>query len=135
MRRRRSSICSSAMSMRNVRMSVVVSTAVLITPPLLAQRAERRPHLGRQELGLLPGGEVAAPVGLVEVGEAGENHLDPAARGREDLAGEVRVAHRNRDRRRSLPARTAGALARPNLPFPGGGRAAVPVSQYTVMSS
>src|SRR4051812_10252806 len=99
MRRRRSSICSSAMSVRKVRIPVVVSTSALITSSLLTKRAERRSQLGREELGLLPGGEVAAPGGLVEVGEAGEHHLDPAARGREDLAGEVREADRNCDRR------------------------------------
>src|SRR3954470_6701273 len=110
MRRRRSSICSSAMSTRKQRIAVGVSTSVLMTSPSLSQRAERSPHLGREELGLLPGGEVAAPVGLVEVGEAGENYLDLAARGREDLAGEVRVAHRNCDRRRSLAGRTGCGL-------------------------
>src|SRR3954447_18018788 len=120
MRRRRSSIRWSAMSMRKVRISVVVSDAVLITSPLLTQRAERSPYLVGEELRLLPGGEVAAPVGLVEVGEAGENDLDPAARGREDLAGEVRVADRNRYRRRSLASRTG--LGPSELPVPAGGR-------------
>src|SRR3954447_4141776 len=124
MRRRRSSICSSAMSVRKVRIAVVVLTAVLITSSLLTQRAERRPHLGREELGLLPGGEVPAPVGLVEVGEAGEHHLDPAARSREDLAGEVREADRNRDRRRSLAGRTGCGLGPSELPVPPGGRGA-----------
>ncbi len=37
----------------------------------LAQRRERGPDLGREQLGLFPGGEVAAPVGLVEVGGPG----------------------------------------------------------------
>src|SRR3954465_13957707 len=124
MRRRRSSICSSAMSMRKLRISVVVSAAVLMIPPLLTQRAERPPHLGREELGLLPGGEVAAPGGLVEVREAGEHHLDPAARGREDLAWEVREPDRNRDRRRSLAGRPGGARGRGGslARRPGGGR-------------
>ena len=67
---------------------------------------------------------MAAPVGLVEVGEAGEDHLDPAARGREDLAGEVRVADRNRDRRRSLAGRTGCGLGPSELPVPPGGRGA-----------
>src|SRR5688572_15595640 len=51
----------------------------------LAQRPERSPHLGREELRLLPGGEVAARVDLVEVGGVGVDLLDPAARGSEDL--------------------------------------------------
>ena len=33
----------------------------------LAQCPERRPHLLREQLWLFPGGEVAAPFGLVEV--------------------------------------------------------------------
>src|SRR5215213_1579058 len=72
----------------------------------LAKRPERSPHLGREELGLLPGGEVAARVGLVEVGEAGVGLLDPAAWGSPDLAGERREADRNRDRRRGLAGRS-----------------------------
>src|SRR5215470_11316553 len=35
----------------------------------LAQRLERRPHLGGKEVGLFPGGEVAASVELVVVDE------------------------------------------------------------------
>ena len=35
----------------------------------LAQRLERRADLGREQFGLFPRGEVAAPVDLVEVGE------------------------------------------------------------------
>src|SRR5205823_12808604 len=49
--------------------------------PSSAQRPERRPDLGREQLGLLPGGEVAALVDLVEVGEVGVDLLGPAARG------------------------------------------------------
>src|SRR5215472_398375 len=41
----------------------------------LAQRAECRADLGREQLGLFPGGEVPAPAGLVEVAEAGIDHL------------------------------------------------------------
>src|SRR3954453_13386632 len=37
----------------------------------LSQRAERRPDLLREHRRLLPGGEVAATVGFVEVGEGG----------------------------------------------------------------
>ena len=61
----------------------------------------------REELRLLPGGEVAAPVDLVEVDEVGVGLLDPAARGPEDLAGERGEADRERDRRRSLAGRGA----------------------------
>jgi len=52
-----------------------------------------------------PGGEVAAPVDLIEVGGAGIGLLGPAARGPEDLAGEHREADRELDLRRSLPGR------------------------------
>src|SRR5918997_904738 len=71
----------------------------------LAQRTERRPDLFREKLRLLPGGEVAALVDLVEVGEAGVLRLDPAPGRRPDLAGERREAYRHGDRRRSLAAR------------------------------
>jgi len=66
--------------------------------PPLAQRAERRPKLGREELGLFPGGEVPACVDLVEVGEVGVGHLDPAARGPEDLIRKGGKADWHRDR-------------------------------------
>src|SRR6516165_12574391 len=69
----------------------------------LAQRSERRPDLGREQLGFFPGGEVTAPGGLVEVAEGGVAQLDPAARGPEDLAGERGEADRELDRRGSLP--------------------------------
>src|SRR5688500_18106768 len=39
--------------------------------PRLAQRPERGLQFGREQLGFFPGGEVAAPAGLVEVGEVG----------------------------------------------------------------
>src|SRR5437868_10576226 len=75
----------------------------------LAERPECCPDLGREQLGLFPGGEVAAPFGLIEVGEGGIGPLDPAARGPEDLAGECGEADRDRDRRRGLPGcRRAG---------------------------
>jgi hypothetical protein len=41
------------------------------SPPQLAQGSERRADLAREELGLFPGGEVATPVDLVEVGQVG----------------------------------------------------------------
>src|SRR6266487_6490096 len=73
----------------------------------LAQRFECRADFGGEEFGFFPGGEVAALVGLVEVGEGGIGLLDPAARGAEDLAGERGEADRDRDRRRSLVGRTS----------------------------
>src|SRR5688572_6087551 len=94
------------------------------TPRISAKRPERRPDLLREESRLLPGGEVAAPVDLVEVGEAGVDCLNPAARGSPDLAGERREADGNRDRRRSLAGRTGCGLSLSELPVPPGGRGA-----------
>src|ERR1700685_3912537 len=70
---------------------------------VLAQWPERGPDLGGEQLGLFPGCEVAALFGLVEVGEGGVELLDPAARGRPDLAGEGGEADGDRDLRGSLP--------------------------------
>src|ERR1700722_3578660 len=82
------------------------------------ERPEGRPDLGREQLGLFPGGEVAALMGLIEGGEAGVGLLDPGARGLEDLAGERGEADRDRDLRR----RVAGlaSVVSPALPvLPG----------------
>src|ERR671914_2400018 len=95
-----------------------------IPPFPCAKGPERRSDLGGEELRLLPGGEVAAPVDLVEVGEVGVDRLDPAARGSPDLAGERREADRNRDRRRSLAGRTGCGQELSELPVPPGGRGA-----------
>src|SRR3954451_19082034 len=84
----------------------------------LAQRAERGADLFRKELRLLPCGEVAAPLGLVEVDEVGVGPLDPAARRPEDLAGERGEADRERDLRRSLTGRTRFRLSLSELPVP-----------------
>jgi hypothetical protein len=46
----------------------------------LAQGPERHPELFREQFRLLPGGEVAALVDLVEVDEVGVGTLGPAAR-------------------------------------------------------
>src|ERR671919_1120337 len=73
----------------------------------LAQGSERRPELLGEQLGLLPGGEVAAPVDLVEVGEGGVGPLDPTPRAAPDLTGERGEADRDRDLRRS-PACCSG---------------------------
>src|SRR5688572_21931907 len=90
----------------------------------LAQWAECSPHLGGEELRLLPGWEVAAAVDLVEVAEVGVGRLNPAARGSPDLAGERREADRNRDRRRSRATRTGCGQNLSKLPVPPGGRGA-----------
>src|SRR5512132_3260773 len=52
-------------------------------PPALrlAQRPERRSDFVGEQLGLFPGGEVAALVDLGEIDEVGVAVLDPAARG------------------------------------------------------
>ena len=82
-----------------------------LTWPGLAQRRERRPDFGGEQLGLFPGGEVTAFAGFVEVREGGVGLLYPAARGAEDLAGEGGEADRARDLRGGWPA--AAAAARP----------------------
>src|SRR5271154_1967943 len=76
----------------------------------LAQRAERRPDLGREQLGLFPGGEGAAPVDPVEVGDVRVRLLDPAARGTKDLAGERGEADRKLDLWTGLPGRASRGL-------------------------
>src|SRR2546430_9481171 len=88
----------------------------------LAQRLECRPDLGREPLGLFPGGEVTALVGLMEVAEGGVSLLNPAARGREDLVGERGEADRERDLRRSLPGSRRESLGSSALPVRPGRR-------------
>ena len=78
---------------------------------LLAQRVERCPDLGREQFGLFPGGEVAAPGGFVEVGEGGVGVFDPGTRGSDALAGELGESDRDRDRRLSLSGGTIGGLS------------------------
>src|SRR4051794_17263259 len=60
-----------------------------------AERPERGADLLREEIRLLPGGEVAAPRDFVEVVEAGIGLLGPTARGSPDLARERREADRH----------------------------------------
>ena len=76
---------------------------------------------------------MAAPVDLVEVAEVGVDLLDPAARGRDDLAGERGEADRDRDGRGACPA--AWAAACPISQYDRAAEAPVPVSQYRVMLS
>src|SRR3982074_574016 len=52
---------------------------VSLTQGYLAHRSERRAHLLAEELGLLPRGEVATLVDLVEVDDVRVRRLDPAA--------------------------------------------------------
>jgi hypothetical protein len=84
---------------------------------------------------VLPCGEVSAALDLVEVGEAGVDRLNPAARGSPDLAGERREGDGNLDRRRSPPAAPAAARNCPNSQYHRAAEAPVPVSQYSVMLS
>src|SRR5262245_58412735 len=72
--------------------------AQLEAPPVsLAQRRERRPDFGREQLRLFPGGEVATPGCIVEIAEGGVRQLRPTARGTEDLVGERGEADRKLD--------------------------------------
>src|SRR5437763_13688312 len=70
----------------------------------LAQRSTGRAHLLAEELGLLPRGEVATLVDLVEVDDVRVRRLDPAARRPPDLARERREAERDRRRWQRLLA-------------------------------
>src|SRR5262249_1933415 len=63
----------------------------------LAEPRERGAHLRREELGLLPGGEVAPSLRLAVVDEVVVGLLHPVTRGLEDLAGEHREGHRERE--------------------------------------
>src|SRR5512138_655115 len=90
----------------------------------LTQGPERCPHLGGEEFRLLPCGEVAAPVDLIEVGEAGVDRLNPTAWGSPDLSWERRETDRHRDRRRSLAGHPSCGLGLSRLPVPPGGRSA-----------
>src|SRR5258708_29373736 len=62
---------------------------------LRSQRSERRPHLAREDLRLLPRREVAALVELVVMDEFGKRPLCPTARGLVDLIW--KGAHGDRD--------------------------------------
>src|ERR1044072_7089733 len=102
-------------------MVVMVAMMPWSYPGRSAQRAERRPHLGGEELRFLPGGEVAAAVDLVEVREAWVDRLGPAARSREELAGERREADGDGDRRRCVAGRLGRRHEASELPVPPGG--------------
>src|SRR6266516_8106051 len=72
-----------------------------LAPPTgvwLAQRLERRAQLGGEQVGLFPGGEVAASVELAVVDEVlGIRALGPAPRGLIELVGEDAYGKRDRD--------------------------------------
>src|SRR5215472_17068745 len=79
----------------------------------LAMRPERGSELFGKQVRLFPGGEVAAPLGLMEVDDVGIELLSPGARCSEDLAGERGEADRECDYGSSLADREslgAGAL-------------------------
>src|SRR5918995_196691 len=101
----------------------------------LTQRGECGSHLLREELGLFPSGEVAAPIDLVEVADVGVDCIDPAARGPPDLAREGAEADRNRDLQRSLPGRQGcrqGSSVLPVRPGRRGAGARQPVQRDVV---
>jgi hypothetical protein len=99
----------------------------------LPKRPERRPDLGREQLGLFPGGEVAAPIDLVEVGEVAVRLLDPAARDRQISPGNVVKPTGSETSGGAWPA--ARAAARPLSQYDRAADAPVPVSQYSVTLS
>src|SRR5215472_10713762 len=90
----------------------------------LSNGSERGPQFLGEHLRLFPGGEVSTFVGLVEVGEGRVAELDPAARGPEDLAGELSEADRDRDRRGCLAGRSGTSLGLSALPVRPGRRTA-----------
>src|SRR5437763_6608011 len=104
---------------------------VCLTHSYLAQRSNGRTYLLAEELGLLPRGEVATPVDLVEVDDVRIRRLDPAARRAPDLARERREAERDRRRRQrflagsrrvwpvGLPVRPRGRRAGAGQPVGG----------------
>src|SRR5262245_9261246 len=82
MRRRKSSRASSGTATLKGRISVGVWTVLVMTAPIqFSQRPEPGPQLGREDVWLLPGGEVVACVDLVEIDEVGRPYRDGAGRG------------------------------------------------------
>ena len=89
--------------------------------------------LSREQLGLLPGGEVSALIHLVEVDDIGVRLLDPAARGPPDLSGNVVKPTGIETGVGACPA--ARAVSCPSSQYERAAEAPVPVSQYKVMLS
>ena len=77
----------------------------------LAQRSERGPELGREELRLLPRREVAALVDLVEVDQVAIGAPGPCLRGAIDLPRKDRDGDRERDLGGLLRGRTGDAAS------------------------
>ena len=100
----------------------------------LSQRGERLPGAPPRTVGFLPGGEVAALVGLVEVGGGGVAVLDPAARGPKISPGNVVKPTGNGPPEE--PGRTRRlSRACPSSQYERAAETPVPVSQYIVMLS
>jgi len=96
---------------------VTTASAAIGTPPAVRRRTGPAP----------PRREVAASAGLAEVGEVGVGLLDPAARGPEDLAGNVVKPTGRLTCGGACPA--ARAWARPLSQYDRAAEAPVPVSQ------
>src|SRR5262245_30798532 len=130
----RSCSCRSVLLIPGACCTVVLMSKLLSRrfPFSLSQRSERGPQLLGEELRLLPGGEVAAPVDAVEVHEAWVGLLDPAARGPEDLAGKRGEADRDRNVWRRLAGRRRGLAVLPVHPRRGGAAAGQPVQRDVV---
>ena len=99
----------------------------------LAQWPERCPDLGREQFGLFPRGEVAAPVDLVKVGEAGVGLLDQLCGARKISPGKTVKPTGTETCGGACPA--ARAMACPFSQYSRAAEAPVPVSQYGVMLS
>src|SRR5262245_40369701 len=78
---------------------------------LVAQRSERGPELGREELRLLPRCEVPALVDLVEVDQVAIGPPGPGLRGSIDVLRKYRDGHRQRDFGGPLRGRTRRAAS------------------------
>src|SRR5262245_49626188 len=92
--------------------------------PPSAKRLERRAQLRREQLRLLPRGEVSAPVSLLEVADIRVRVIYPTARGLPDLAGKRGDTDRQRYLRRSLAGRTCLSQDSSVLPIRPGRRGA-----------
>ena len=122
--------------MSTVRLTTVetAETVGAPSPPVrLAQRSERRAHLLGEDLRLLPGGEVAALISLVVVGEVGVG-LSTQLRGAAKISPGNAVKPTGTETAGGVcPA--ASAAARPFSQYDLAAEAPVPVSQYSVMLS
>src|SRR4029450_13744629 len=102
---------------------------------LLPKRPERVSQFARKEFRLFPGGEVAALVDLVEVGEVWVDLLGPMTGGPEDLVRENREGHWEREFGALPPGRAALFDSLCVLPVEAarrGGRVGQPVKRDVV---